>query len=151
MNFCEYLYKIKNLYKKTKKKEKININTKNILEKKKEFLIANYLDEDQLKNLKPTKLLFLIKDDIEALLRFYSKKEIHLMINSVFQKDISLSLLYLFCSENITKDSNCSDVKNKVNHQQSSQNLSNAKNIVNNIDDLTINTLNFISKNLPKK
>mgnify|MGYP000069466430 FL=1 len=127
------------------------MNTKNILEKKKEFLIANYLDEDQLKNLKPTKLLFLIKDDIEALLRFYSKKEIHLMINSVFQKDISLSLLYLFCSENITKDSNCSDVKNKVNHQQSSQNLSNAKNIVNNIDDLTDSTLDFISKNLPKK
>lgn len=127
------------------------MNTKNILEKKKEFLIANYLDEDQLKNLKPTKLLFLIKDDIEALLRFYSKKEIHLMINSVFQKEISLSLLYLFCSENITKDSNCSDVKNKVNHQQASENLSNAKNIVNNIDDLTDSTLDFISKNLPKK
>ena len=50
------------------------MNTKNILEKKKEFLLNNYLDEDQLKNLKPTKLLFLIKDDIEALLRFYSKK-----------------------------------------------------------------------------
>lgn len=128
------------------------MNTKNILEKKKEFLIANYLDEDQLKNLKPTKLLFLIKDDIEALLRFYSKKEIHLMINSVFQKEISLSLLYLFCSENITKDSNSSSVKNKVNHQPSSRNLSNAKNIVNrNIDDLTSNTLDFISKNLPKK
>lgn len=127
------------------------MNTKNILEKKKEFLIANYLGEDELKNIKPTKLLFLIKDDIEALLRFYSKKEIHLMINSIFEKNLSLSLLYLFCSENITKDSNCSDVKNKVNHQQSSQNLSNAKNIVNNIDDLTDSTLDFISKNLPKK
>lgn len=127
------------------------MNTKNILEKKKEFLIANYLNEDQLKNLKPTKLLFLIEDEIEALLRFYSKKEIHLMINSIFEKNLSLSLLYLFCSENITKDSNCSDVKNKVNHQQSSENLSNAKNIVNNIDDLTDSTLDFISKNLPKK
>ena len=126
------------------------MNTKNILERKKEFLITNYLDEDQLKNLKPTKLLFLIKDDIEALLRFYSKKEIHLMINSVFQKEISLSLLYLFCSENITKDSNSSGVKNKLN-QQPSQNLSSAKNIVNNIDDLTDSTLDFISKNLPKK
>ena len=126
------------------------MNTKNILERKKEFLITNYLDEDQLKNLKPTKLLFLIKDDIEALLRFYSKKEIHLMINSVFQKEISLSLLYLFCSENITKDSNSSGVKNKLN-QQPSQNLSSAKNIVNNVDDLTNNTLDFISKNLPKK
>ena len=127
------------------------MNTKNILEKKKEFLIANYLGEDELKNIKPTKLLFLIKDDIEALLRFYSKKEIHLMINSIFEKNLSLSLLYLFCSENITKDSNSSGVKNKVNHQQASENLSNAKNIVNNIDDLTDSTLDFISKNLPKK
>ena len=126
------------------------MNTKNILEKKKEFLIANYLDEDQLKNLKPTKLLFLIKDDIETLLRFYSKKEIHLMINSVFEKNLSLSLLYLFCSENITKDTNSSGVKNKLSQQQSQNNIS-AKNIVNNIDDLTSNTLDFISKNLPKK
>ena len=126
------------------------MNTKNILEKKKEFLITNYLSEEELKNIKPTKLLYLIKDDIEALLRFYSKKEIHLMINSIFQKEISLSLLYLFCSENITKDSNSSGVKNKLN-QQPSQNLSSAKNIVNNIDDLTDSTLDFISKNLPKK
>lgn len=126
------------------------MNTKNILEKKKETLLNNYLYEDELKNIKPTKLLFLIKDEIEDLLKFYTKKEIHLMINSVFQKNISLSLLYLFCSENITKDSNSSSVKNKVNHQQSQNNIS-AKNIVNNIDDLTSNTLDFISKNLPKK
>ena len=126
------------------------MSTRNILENKKEFLIINYLSEDELQNLKPTKFLFLIKDDIEALLKFYTKKEIHLMINSVFQKDISLSLLYLFCSENITKDSNSSGVKNKLN-QQPSQNLSSAKNIVNNIDDLTDSTLDFISKNLPKK
>lgn len=125
------------------------MNSKNILEKKKEYLISNHLSVDELKNIKPTKLLFLIKNEIEALLKFYTKKEIHLMINSVFQKNISLSLLYLFCSENITKDSNSSDIKNKVNHQ-ASQNF-NTKNIVNNIDDLTNNTLDFISKNLPKK
>lgn len=125
------------------------MNSKNILEKKKEFLLNNYLDEDELKNLKPTKLLFLIQDEIEALLKFYTKKEIHLMINSIFEKNISLSLLYLFCSENITKDSNSSDIKNKINHQVS-QNF-NTKNIVNNIDDLTSTTLDFISKNLPKK
>ena len=129
------------------------MNSKNIiLERKKEFLVTNYLSEEELKNIKQTKLLLLIKDDIEALLSFYTKKEIHLMINSVFEKNLSLSLLYLFCSENITKDSNSSSVKNKVNHQPSSRNLSNAKNIVNrNIDDLTSNTLDFISKNLPKK
>lgn len=127
------------------------MNIKNILENKKEFLISNYLNEDELKNIKPTKLLFLIRDEIEALLKFYPKKEIHSMINSIFEKNISLSLLYLFCSENITKDSNSSGVKNKLN-QQLSQNLSDARNIVNrNIDDLTNNTLDFISKNLPKK
>jgi hypothetical protein len=133
------------------KKEQIPMNIKNILENKKEFLISNYLNEDELKNIKPTKLLFLIRDEIEALLKFYPKKEIHSMINSIFEKNISLSLLYLFCSENITKDSNSSGVKNKLN-QQLSQNLSDARNIVNrNIDDLTNNTLDFISKNLPKK
>ena len=88
------------------------MNSKNILEKKKEYLISNHLSVDELKNIKPTKLLFLIKNEIEALLKFYTKKEIHFMINSVFQKNISLSLLYLFCSENITKDSNSSDIKN---------------------------------------
>lgn len=128
------------------------MNTKNILEKKKDFLISNHLSEDELKNIKPTKLLFLIQDEIEALLSFYQKKEIHSMINSIFETNLSLSLLYLFCSENIKKDSNnSSDMKKKLN-QQSSQNLSNAKNIVNrNIDDLTNNTLDFISRNLPKK
>ena len=127
------------------------MNSKNIiLERKKEFLVTNYLSEEELKNIKHTKLLLLIKDDIEALLSFYTKKEIHSMINSVFEKNLSLSLLYLFCSENITKDTNSSGVKNKLSQQQSQNNIS-AKNIVNNIDDLTSNTLDFISKNLPKK
>jgi hypothetical protein len=138
------------IFVKNYKKEKINMNTKNILEKKKEFLLNNYLREEELKNIKPTKLLFLVKDEIEALLSFYPKKEIHSMINSIFEKNLSLSLLYLFCSENIKKDTNSNDVKNNLS-QQPSQNLSNSKNTVNNIDDLTSNTLDFISKNLPKK
>lgn len=125
------------------------MNTKNILEKKKEFLLNNYLSEEELKNIKPTKLLFLVKDEIEALLNFYPKKEIHLMINSVFEKNLSLSLLYLFCSENITKDTNSNDVKKKSN--QESLQITKPRNTVNNIDDLTSNTLDFISKNLPKK
>lgn len=127
------------------------MNTKNILENKKEYLISNHLSVDELKNIKPTKLLFLIQDEIEALLSFYPKKEIHSIINSIFETNLSLSLLYLFCSENIKKDSNSSEIRNKANHQPS-QNLTNTKNIVNrNIDDLTSNTLDFISKNLPKK
>ncbi len=125
------------------------MNTKNILEKKKEFLLNNYLSEQELKNIKPTKLLFLVKDEIEALLSFYPKKEIHSMINSMFEKNLSLSLLYLFCSENVTKDTNSNDVKKKSN--QESLQITKPRNTVNNIDDLTSNTLDFISKNLPKK
>lgn len=125
------------------------MNSKNIiLERKKEFLVTNYLSEEELKNIKHTKLLLLIKDDIEALLSFYTKKEIHLMINSVFEKNLSLSLLYLFCSENITKDTNSNDVKKKSN--QESLQITKPRNTVNNIDDLTSNTLDFISKSSKK-
>jgi hypothetical protein len=126
-----------------------SLESKNILLKKKEFILNNYLGVDELKNIKPTKFLFLIQDEIKTLLRFYSKKEIHLMINTVFEKDLSLSLLYLFCSENIDSDSK-SDSKSSAGVKDSKIN-SNAKNIVNNVDDLTNNTLDFISKNLPKK
>ena len=125
------------------------MESKNILLKKKEFILNNYLSEDELKSIQPTKFLFLIKDEIKTLLRFYSKKEIHLMINTVFEKDLSLSLLYLFCSENIDLDLK-SDLKNRAGVKNQKIN-SNAKNIVNNVDDLTNNTLDFISKNLPKK
>ena len=125
------------------------MESKNILLKKKEFILNNYLGVDELKNIKPTKFLFLIQDEIKTLLRFYSKKEIHLMINTVFEKDLSLSLLYLFCSENIDSDLK-SDSKSRAGVKDSKIN-SNAKNIVNNVDDLTNNTLDFISKNLPKK
>ena len=125
------------------------MESKNILLKKKEFILNNYLSEDELKSIQPTKFLFLIQDEIKTLLRFYSKKEIHLMINTVFEKDLSLSLLYLFCSENIDSDSK-SDSKSRAGVKDSKIN-SNAKNIVNNVDDLTNNTLDFISKNLPKK
>ena len=126
-----------------------SLESKNILLKKKEFILNNYLSEDELKSIQPTKFLFLIKDEIEALLRFYSKKEIHFIVNAVFEKDLSLSLLYLFCSENMDLDSK-SDSKSRAGVKDSKIN-SNVKNIVNNVDDLTNNTLDFISKNLPKK
>ena len=125
------------------------MESKNILLKKKEFILNNYLSEDELKSIQPTKFLFLIKDEIEALLRFYSKKEIHFIVNTVFEKELSLSLIYLFCSENMDLDSK-SDSKSRAGVKDSKIN-SNAKNIVNNVDDLTNNTLDFISKNLPKK
>ena len=126
-----------------------SLESKNILLKKKEFILNNYLSEDELKSIQPTKFLFLIKDEIEALLRFYSKKEIHFIVNAVFEKELSLSLIYLFCSENIDLDLK-SDLKNRADVKNQKIN-SNAKNIVNNVDDLTNNTLDFISKNLPKK
>ncbi|MCT7528186.1 hypothetical protein N5T79_03455 [Aliarcobacter cryaerophilus] len=125
------------------------MESKNILLKKKEFILNNYLSVVELKAIKPTKFLFLIKDEIKTLLRFYSKKEIHFIVNTVFEKELSLSLIYLFCSENIDLDLK-SDLKNRAGVKNEKIN-SNAKNIVNNVDDLTNNTLDFISKNLPKK
>ena len=124
------------------------MESKNILLKKKEFILNNYLSVVELKAIKPTKFLFLIKNEIETLLRFYSKKEIHLMINTVFEKDLSLSLLYLFCSENIDLDSK-SDSKSRVDVKDL-QIISNSGNS-NNIDNLTNNALHLITKNLPKK
>ena len=125
-----------------------SLESKNILLKKKEFILNNYLSVDELKAIKPTKFLFLIKDEIKTLLRFYSKKEIHLMINTVFEKDLSLSLLYLFCSENIDSDLK-SDSKSRVDVKDL-QIISNSGNS-NNIDNLTNNALHLITKNLPKK
>ena len=124
------------------------MESKNILLKKKEFILNNYLSVVELKAIKPTKFLFLIKDEIKTLLRFYSKKEIHLMINTVFEKDLSLSLLYLFCSENIDSDSK-SDSKSRLDVKDL-QIISNSGNS-NNIDNLTNNALHLITKNLPKK
>ena len=124
------------------------MESKNILLKKKEFILNNYLSVVELKAIKPTKFLFLIKDEIKTLLRFYSKKEIHLMINTVFEKDLSLSLLYLFCSENIDSDLK-SDSKSRVDVKDL-QIISNSGNS-NNIDNLTNNALHLITKNLPKK
>ncbi|MCT7492546.1 hypothetical protein ACRCD7_11345 [Aliarcobacter sp. ERUVET-7] len=124
------------------------MESKNILLKKKEFILNNYLSVVELKAIKPTKFLFLIKNEIETLLRFYSKKEIHLMINTVFEKDLSLSLLYLFCSENIDSDLK-SDSKSRVDVKDL-QIISNSGNS-NNIDNLTNNALHLITKNLPKK
>ena len=125
-----------------------SLESKNILLKKKEFILNNYLSVVELKAIKPTKFLFLIKNEIETLLRFYSKKEIHLMINTVFEKDLSLSLLYLFCSENIDSDLK-SDSKSRVDVKDL-QIISNSGNS-NNIDNLTNNALHLITKNLPKK
>ncbi|MFY9100109.1 hypothetical protein OZY48_03510 [Aliarcobacter cryaerophilus] len=124
------------------------MESKNILLKKKEFILNNYLSVVELKAIKPTKFLFLIQDEIKTLLRFYSKKEIHLMINTVFEKDLSLSLLYLFCSENIDSDLK-SDSKSRVDVKDL-QIISNSGNS-NNIDNLTNNALHLITKNLPKK
>ena len=125
-----------------------SLESKNILLKKKEFILNNYLSVVELKAIKPTKFLFLIKNEIETLLRFYSKKEIHLMINTLFEKDLSLSLLYLFCSENIDSDLK-SDSKSRVDVKDL-QIISNSGNS-NNIDNLTNNALHLITKNLPKK
>ena len=51
-----------------------SLESKNILLKKKEFILNNYLSEDELKSIQPTKFLFLIKDEIEAKILAYEEQ-----------------------------------------------------------------------------
>ena len=125
------------------------MESKNILLKKKEFILNHYLNDDELKIIKPMKFLFLIKDEIENLQRFYSKKEIHQMINSIFDKNLSLSLVYHFSSKNLSLNLNDGTNKKLNNNQLKSNSSSNG--VKNNIGDLTNMAVDFISKNLPKK
>lgn len=119
---------------------------KEILVRKKELILENYLSEEELKNIKHSKFLPLLIEEINSLEKFHTKKEIHLLINSIFEKNISAPLFYRFCSmylkPSITEKRNTTETKT-INQEN--------QNNVNNVDDLTSNTLDFLSKNLPKK
>ena len=126
------------------------MESKDILIRKKESLLKNELSEEELINMKPTKFLLLIIDEMETLLKFYTKKELHLMVNSIFKRNISLPLIYKFCKDYQNTDLKRNDAKTEIKHKKN-QTLDKNQNVLNNIDDLTDSTLDFLSKNLPKK
>ena len=123
----------------------------NLQNKKNEIILQ--IGEDGLKRLKFSKILKLIVNEIKELMQYWIIKQIHQMVNEVFNINISQQLFYSFCYKNIKKDENFKLEKNHKTDKGVSLNrdtMSDEKSI-NNIDDLTDLTLDFLSKNLPKK
>lgn len=119
----------------------------NLQNKKKE--IINQIPEDGLKKLKFSKILKLLQSEIQELMNYWTIKQIHKMVNEVFELNISAPLFYRFCQQNL-KDRIKRDKKEEVVVSQQVD-IKKSECSVQNIDDLTNSTLDFLSKNLPKK
>lgn len=121
----------------------------NLQNRKKE--IIQQIGEEGLKKLKFSKLLKLIENEIQELMNYWTIKQVHQMVNEVFNLNISAPLFYRFCAKNF-KDEIKKDKKINVGvSQQANEDTKKSESSVKNIDDLTESTLDFLSKNLPKK
>jgi hypothetical protein len=123
-----------------------------LLNVKKEEIIQ-HIGAEGLKKLKFTKLLKLITFEIEELIEYWTIRQVHQMVNEVFNINVSKALFYGFCEKNIKKKKDFEVMENRKIDKGVSLNrdtMSDEKSI-NNIDDLTDLTLDFLSKNLPKK
>lgn len=126
------------------------------LQKRKKKIIEQ-IGDDRLKKLKFSKLLKLIENEIQELMKYWTIKQVHQMVDEVFNLNISAPLFYRFCA-NLKKDEISKPIKNDkkldvgVSQQvQVNKDTKKSENSVKNIDDLTESTLDFLSKNLPKK
>lgn len=118
-----------------------------LLNRKKELIVK--LGYDGLKELKSSKLLKLIEPQIQDLCNYWTKKQVHNMVNNIFYDNIiSASFFYRFSKnlekETIKRDKTEEGVSQKIDTNQD-------KKSIKNIDDLNDSTLDFLSKNLPKK
>ena len=123
----------------------------NLQNKKNE--IIHQIGEDGLKRLKFSKILKLITFEIEELIEYWTIRQVHQMVNEIFNINVSKALFYGFCEKNIKKKKDFEVMENRKIDKGVSLNrdtMSDEKSI-NNIDDLTDLTLDFLSKNLPKK
>ena len=80
-------------------------------------------------------------------------KQVHQMVNEILNINVSKALCQGFCEKNIKKKKDFEVMENRKIDKGVSLNrdtMSDEKSI-NNIDDLTDLTLDFLSKNLPKK
>ena len=73
----------------------------NLQKRKKE--IINQISEDRLKKSKFSKLLNLISSEIQELIVYWTIKQVHQMVNEVFNVNISAPLFYRF-AKNLKKD-----------------------------------------------
>ena len=73
---------------------------KDVYNVKKEKIIGE-IEQGGLKKLKKTKLLRLIKDEIQSLSNYWTLLQILEMINKEFDLQISNTVLYDFCKNNL--------------------------------------------------
>ena len=127
---------------------------KNILKTRKEE-ITEKVGEDEFKKLQKVKILRLMELEIQQLLEYWSLSQILEIINSDLELKISKTVFYDFCAKKMKKDKKSKVEKNqKIDKGVVSQEVDIKKSeigLVQNIDDLTNSTLDFLSKNLPKK
>ena len=76
---------------------------KDVLNAKKEKIIGE-IEQGGLKKLKKTKLLRLIKDEIQSLSNYWTLLQILEMINKEFDLQISNTVFYDFCKNNLKKN-----------------------------------------------
>ncbi|MCT7600295.1 hypothetical protein [Aliarcobacter butzleri] len=127
----------------------------NLQKRKKE--IIEQIGEEGLEKLRFSKLLKLIENEIQELMNYWTIKQVHQMVNEVFNLNISAPLFYKFCAcANLKKNEISKTIKRDKKldvgvSQQVNEDTKKSENSVKNIDDLTESTLVFLSKNLPKK
>ena len=120
--------------------------------RKKEIIEQIGEGECGLNELKFSKLLKLLENEIQALFMFYTIKQVYQMVQDVFNVNISAPLFYRF-AKTIKKDEKSKPLKRDKIEEGVSQKIDTNEDekSFKNIDDLTDSTLDFISKNLPKK
>ena len=81
----------------------------NLQKRKKE--IIEHIGIDGLKKLKFSKLLKLIQNEIQELLNYWNIKQVHELVQDVFNIPISSPLFYRYCAKNLKKDEKSVPIK----------------------------------------
>jgi hypothetical protein len=127
---------------------------KNTLKARKDEIVANIGGEDELKKLQKVKLLKLMELEIQQLLEFWSLAQVLEILNSELGFKISKTVFYDFCAKNLKKNEKSKPIKSDKKEEvvvSQQVDIKKSESLVQNIDDLTDSTLDFLLKNLPKR
>ena len=69
----------------------------NLQKRKKEIIVQ--INENELKQLKFSKLLKLLQSEIQESMNYWTIRQIHKMVNEVFEINVSAPFFYKFCSD----------------------------------------------------
>lgn len=97
----------------------------NLQNRKNEIILQ--IGAEGLKKLKFTKLLKLITFEIEELIEYWTIRQVHQMVNEVFNINVSKALFYGFCEKNIKKKKDFEVMENRKIDKGVSQNRNTKK------------------------